>query len=52
MAKKSKQAEAPKQQVPAPTPRLLERYEKEIRGHLAKKLAAAIPTRCPGWRRS
>ena len=38
MAKKTKQPEAPKQQVPAPPPRLWERYEKEIRGHLASKL--------------
>lgn len=38
MAKKTKQAEAPKERTPAPTPRLLERYEKEIRGNLASKL--------------
>ena len=38
MAKKPKPAEAPKEKVPAPTPRLLERYEKEIRPMLAKKL--------------
>ena len=38
MAKKTKTAEAPKEQVAAPTPRLQERYEKEIRPQLAKKL--------------
>ena len=38
MAKKPKPAESPKEKVPAPTPRLLERYEKEIRPMLAKKL--------------
>jgi len=37
MAKKKKD-EAPKEQTPAPTPRLWERYEKEIRPALAKKL--------------
>jgi large subunit ribosomal protein L5 len=39
MAKKSKeQAKAPKEQVPAPPPRLWERYQKEILPALAKKL--------------
>ena len=38
MAKKTKKTEAPKQQVDAPRPRLLVRYEKEIRGQLAQKL--------------
>ncbi len=37
MAKKKKD-EAPKEQQPAPTPRLWERYEKEIRPALAEKL--------------
>jgi large subunit ribosomal protein L5 len=47
MAKKSKQAEAPKQQVEAVTPRLLERYEKEIRGVLAQKLGRSNPHALP-----
>jgi large subunit ribosomal protein L5 len=47
MAKKSKQPEAPKEKVPAPTPRLLERYEKEIRPHLAKKLGRGNPHALP-----
>lgn len=38
MAKKTKAAEAPKQPVEVPTPRLLERYEKEILPALAKSL--------------
>jgi large subunit ribosomal protein L5 len=38
MAKKTKPTDAPKEKVPAPTPRLLERYEKEIRPALAQKL--------------
>lgn len=38
MAKKAKQEKAPKEQVPAPPPRLWERYHKEIRPALAKKL--------------
>jgi large subunit ribosomal protein L5 len=37
MAKKTKQAEAPKPQAAMVPPRLLERYEKEIRPALAKK---------------
>jgi large subunit ribosomal protein L5 len=41
MAKKTKKTEAPKQHVDAPRPRLLERYEKEIRGQLAEKLGRA-----------
>jgi large subunit ribosomal protein L5 len=47
MAKKSKQSEAPQQQVEAPTPRLLERYEKEIRPALAKKLGRDNPHALP-----
>ena len=47
MAKKTKQAEAPKQQVEAVTPRLLERYEKEIRPALAKKLGRDNPHALP-----
>ncbi|MEX0979245.1 MAG: 50S ribosomal protein L5 [Pirellulales bacterium] len=47
MAKKSKEAQAPKEKVPAPTPRLWEKYAKEIRPALAKKLgrdnAHALP---------
>jgi large subunit ribosomal protein L5 len=38
MAKKTKQADASKEQVAGVTPRLWERYEKEIRAELAKKL--------------
>lgn len=38
MAKKTKPSEAPKQQVEAVTPRLLERYEQVIRKQLAEKL--------------
>ncbi len=38
MAKKTKQAAAPQQPAEVPTPRLLERYEKEIRPALAKSL--------------
>src|SRR5262245_61432153 len=38
MAKKAKTADAPKQPVEKVTPRLLERYEQEIRPALAKKL--------------
>ncbi len=50
MAKKTKTSEAakaPKEQVPAPTPRLLERYEKEILPALAKKLGRANPHALP-----
>jgi len=47
MAKKTKQAEAPKEKVKPPTPRLLERYEKEIRPVLAKKLGRANPHALP-----
>jgi large subunit ribosomal protein L5 len=38
MAKKSKEAQAPKEKVAAPPPRLWERYAKEIRPALAAKL--------------
>ena len=41
MAKKKKKDETPKPQVEAPTPRLLERYDQEIRGTLATKLGRA-----------
>ncbi len=41
MAKKTKPAEAPKPSAPPVTPRLLERYEKEIRPALAKQLGRA-----------
>jgi large subunit ribosomal protein L5 len=37
-AKKAKAAEAPKEEIPAPTPRLLEKYQKEIVPKLAEKL--------------
>jgi large subunit ribosomal protein L5 len=47
MAKKAKQAEAPREQVEAVTPRLLERYEKEIRPALAKKLGRSNPHALP-----
>ncbi len=47
MAKKSKTAEAPKEKVEAVTPRLLERYEKEIRPALAKKLGRSNPHALP-----
>ena len=47
MAKKAKQAEAPKPKVEAPTPRLLARYEQEIRGQLSKKLGRANPLALP-----
>ena len=47
MAKKTKQAEAPKEKVKPPTPRLLERYEKEIRPALAKKLGRSNPHALP-----
>jgi large subunit ribosomal protein L5 len=47
MAKKTKQAEAPKQEVEAVAPRLLERYEKEIRPALAKKLGRSNPHSLP-----
>ncbi len=36
-AKKAKPAEAPKEEIPAPVPRLLERYEQEILPKLAKQ---------------
>jgi large subunit ribosomal protein L5 len=36
-AKKAKPAEAPKEEIPAPTPRLLEKYEKEILPKLAQQ---------------
>jgi len=38
MAKKSKEQKAPKEKVPAPPPRLWERYQQEIRPALAEKL--------------
>jgi large subunit ribosomal protein L5 len=47
MAKKAKQAEAAQQQVEAVAPRLLERYEKEIRPALAKKLGRDNPHALP-----
>ena len=47
MAKKAKQSDAPKEQVKAPTPRLLERYDKEIRSALAKKLGRSNPHALP-----
>ncbi|MGD9721873.1 MAG: 50S ribosomal protein L5 [Pirellulales bacterium] len=47
MAKKEKKAAAPQEQVPAPTPRLQERYEKEIRGQLASKLGRSNPLSLP-----
>jgi large subunit ribosomal protein L5 len=47
MAKKTKQAEAPQAPVKAPTPRLLERYEKEIRPALAKKFGRTNPHALP-----
>ncbi|MBI3840216.1 MAG: 50S ribosomal protein L5 [Planctomycetia bacterium] len=47
MAKKSKTAAAPKQQVAPVAPRLLERYEKEIRPALAKKLGRSNPHALP-----
>jgi large subunit ribosomal protein L5 len=47
MAKKAKQSDAPKEQVKAPTPRLLERYDKEIRPALAKKLGRSNPHALP-----
>jgi large subunit ribosomal protein L5 len=47
MAKKTKTAEAPKEKVEAVTPRLLERYEKEIRPALAKKLGRSNPHALP-----
>lgn len=46
MAKKAK-TEAPKQQVEAVTPRLLERYNNEIRPALAKKLGRDNPHALP-----
>jgi large subunit ribosomal protein L5 len=36
-AKKAKAAESPKEEIPAPIPRLLEKYEKEILPKLAEK---------------
>jgi large subunit ribosomal protein L5 len=47
MAKKSKQAEAPKQQAEPVIPRLWERYNKEIRPMLAKKLGRTNPHALP-----
>jgi large subunit ribosomal protein L5 len=47
MAKKTKQPEAPKEKVEVPTPRLQERYEKEIRGTLAQKLGRKNPHALP-----
>ncbi len=51
MAKKAKQAEAPKEQVEAVAPRLAERYEKEIRSTLAKKLGRSNPHALPRLRK-
>ena len=47
MAKKSKTAEAPKERVKPPKPRLLERYENEIRPALAKSLGRTNPHALP-----
>lgn len=47
MAKKTKAAEAPQEQVAAPTPRLWERYEKQIRPALAEKLGRKNPHALP-----
>src|SRR4249919_907944 len=47
MAKKTKPAEADKPQTPPVPPRLWERYEKEIRGGLAKKLGRSNPHALP-----
>ena len=47
MAKKTKQAEAPKEKVKPPTPRLLARYETEIRPALAQKLGRTNPHALP-----
>ena len=47
MAKKSKTAEAPKEHVKPPKPRLLERYENEIRPVLAKSLGRTNPHALP-----
>jgi large subunit ribosomal protein L5 len=47
MAKKSKEPKAPKEQVPAPPPRLWERYQKEICPALAKKLGRDNPHALP-----
>ena len=40
-AKKAKAAEAPKEEIPAPVPRLLEKYEKEILPKLAEQFGRA-----------
>jgi large subunit ribosomal protein L5 len=47
MAKKTKTAEAPKEHVKPPKPRLLERYENEIRPALAKALGRTNPHALP-----
>jgi large subunit ribosomal protein L5 len=47
MAKKTKAAEASKQQGEPVVPRLLERYQKEIRPALAKKLGRGNPHNLP-----
>ena len=47
MAKKTKTAEAPKEHVKPPKPRLLERYENEIRPALAKSLGRTNPHALP-----
>jgi large subunit ribosomal protein L5 len=47
MAKKTKESKAPKEKVPAPTPRLWERYVKEIRPALAGKLGRKNPHSLP-----
>jgi large subunit ribosomal protein L5 len=47
MAKKTKTAEAAAPQVEAVVPRLQERYDKEIRKHLAEKLGRSNPHALP-----
>jgi large subunit ribosomal protein L5 len=47
MAKKTKPEKAPKEQLPAPPPRLWERYQKEILPALAGKLGRANPHALP-----
>jgi large subunit ribosomal protein L5 len=47
MAKKSKETKAPQEKVPAPVPRLWERYVQEIRPAMAKKLGRDNPHALP-----
>jgi len=47
MAKKTKPAEASKEQVAEPAPRLWERYDKQIRSALAEKLGRTNPHALP-----